>query len=83
MTYTIEFGPKAKKFMKNLPVNISLQIINKLKQIKQDPFRFLKHFEGEYYKLRIGTFRALVDVDVKEKVIFIEVFDKRGRIYKR
>ncbi|MEK6924670.1 MAG: hypothetical protein AABW71_00345 [Nanoarchaeota archaeon] len=47
-----------------------------------DPFRFLEHFEGEDYKLRIGDYRMLIDIDFKRKILFVRVFDKRGRIYK-
>ena len=83
MSFSIEWNSKALKFLNKLQKDIALRIWDKVDQIKQEPFRFLKHFEGDYYKLRIGPYRALVDVDVKEKVIFIEVFDKRGRVYKR
>lgn len=83
MNYEIEFSSRSKKFLKKLPKDISLRIIEKLKQLKQEPFRFLKHFEGAYYKLRIGNYRALIDVDFKNKIICIELLDKRERIYKR
>ena len=33
-------------------------------------------------KLRIGDYRALIDIDFENKVLIIQVFDKRGKIYK-
>jgi len=43
----------------------------------------LEHYESEkYYKLRIGDYHALIDVDFKIKELFVEVIDHRGRIYK-
>ena len=49
----------------------------------EDPFHYLEHFEGEdYYKYRIGGYRALIDINFQEKILKIQVLDKRGRIYK-
>ena len=83
MSYLIKWNPQAFKFFGNLSEDISLRIINKLEQVKEDPFRFLKHHEGDYYKLRIGDYRALIDIDFERKILFIRIFDKRGRIYKK
>ncbi len=82
MSYSIELDNQPAKFLDKLPKNIALRIIDKLEQIKEDPLRFLEHYEGNYYKIRIGDYRALIDLDFQKKIIFIRVFDKRGRIYK-
>jgi len=82
MTYSIKFSPQAKKFIRKLDKQESLRILEKFEEIKKDPFRYLEHYEGKGYKIRIGDYRSLVDVDLKEEVLFIRIFDKRGRIYK-
>lgn len=82
MTYKIILSPSANKFLNNLPKEIALRIIKKLEHIKENPFRHLEHYEGKYYKIRIGDFRFLLDIDFKNKILLIEIFDKRGRIYK-
>lgn len=65
-------------------MDISKRIVKKIKSIRENPFRYLEHFEGKnYYKIRIGIYRALIDIDFKRKIIFVQVLDKRGRIYKR
>ncbi len=83
MSYSIEWHPKAFRFLENLSVNIADRILEKLEEVKEEPFRFLQHFEGEYYKLRIGDYRALIDIDFARKILIIQVLDKRSRIYKR
>ena len=83
MSYLVKVDKKAQDFLDKLPQNISLRIINKLEQIKENPFHFLEHYEGEYYKLRIGDYRALMDIDFQRKIIWVRIIDKRGRIYKR
>jgi mRNA interferase RelE/StbE len=84
MSYSIEWKPKSFKFLEKLQEDVALRILNKLDLVMEDPFRFLEHYEGEkLYKLRIGDYRALIDVDVERKILFVQVLDKRGRIYKR
>ncbi|MBI4116223.1 type II toxin-antitoxin system RelE/ParE family toxin [Candidatus Pacearchaeota archaeon] len=83
MTYSVKLSKNAEKFLDNLQKNIALRILNKLEEIKDNPFHYLEHYEGEGYKLRIGDYRALIDVDFEKKILFVRVIDKRGRIYKR
>lgn len=82
MSYSIEWDENVLNFLKKLPKKISERLFNKIDSIKENPFHFLEHFEGDYYKLRIGDYRALVDIDFERKVIIIQVLDKRSRIYK-
>ncbi len=84
MNFSIEWGRKAFNYLRKLPKNISLRILKKLESIKGNPFHFLEHYEGEdYYKLRIGGYRALIDLDSNRNILTVQVLDKRGRIYKR
>ncbi len=56
----------------------------KLRLLKEDPFQYLEHFEGQdYYKLKVGDYRALIDVDKEQRIIFVQVLDHRSKIYKR
>jgi len=82
MGFVIEFSSNAGNFMRRLPSGVSLRIIEKFRQLGENPFRFLKHYEGDYYKFRVGDYRALIDIDFKNKILFVEVLDKRGRVYK-
>ncbi|MCK5125542.1 MAG: hypothetical protein KAR42_04740 [candidate division Zixibacteria bacterium] len=82
MSYEIRWSPQSLKILNKLPQNDAERILSKLDDITIYPFRYLEHYEGgEYYKLRIGKFRALIKVD--GKILFIEVFDKRSRIYRK
>ncbi|MDO8516679.1 MAG: type II toxin-antitoxin system RelE/ParE family toxin [Nanoarchaeota archaeon] len=83
MSFSIIFDKEAVKYLESLPSNISERIINKFEEIKENPFRYIEHYEGEYYKIRIGDYRALIDIDYSRKILFIRIIDKRGRVYKR
>jgi mRNA interferase RelE/StbE len=82
MNYSLKLDKNADKFLNGLPQNIAERIVRKLDEVKENPFRYLEHYEGKHYKLRIGNYRALIDIDFEKKVLFIRVIDKRGRIYK-
>ena len=83
MTFKVEFSNQATNFIRRLSDNIKERIKKKFKEILENPFRYLEHFEGEdCYKIRIGDYRGLIDVDFNRNILFVRVFDKRGRIYK-
>ena len=66
-----------------MPSEIISRILKKFDIMKEDPFRYLESYGGEMlYKFRIGDYRALIDVDFEKKILYVRVFDKRGRIYK-
>lgn len=84
MVYNVEFSAKAKLFIKKLQNDVSDRLIKKFKSIQLDPFRHIEHYsEKGLYKMRVGDYRALIDIDAKRKLIFVRVIDKRSRIYKR
>ncbi|GBE20551.1 hypothetical protein BMS3Abin17_01292 [archaeon BMS3Abin17] len=83
MSYKILWKPKPLKFLNRLQKDVAIRILEKIDKLKEDPFRYLEHYEGaKVYKFRIGNYRLLIDVNFKSKTLIIEVFDKRGRIYR-
>lgn len=81
MSYQVSWHPKAAKYVEKLPKYIAQRILDKFDEVAEDPFRYLEHFEGEGYKLRIGEYRALIDVDFEKRILKVRVFDLRERIY--
>ena len=82
--YSIKWNPRVIEYLEKLPEDILSRIAKKIEQIKENPFHYLEHYEGDkVYKLRIGDYRALIDVDLNNRVLYIQVIDLRSRIYKR
>ena len=81
MDYQIKWKPRPYKYLSKLEKKDRERILDKLEEVEKDPFRYLEHYEGDYYKLRVGDFRLLIDVLFERKILMIEVLDKRGRIY--
>ena len=84
MKWDIEWYSKARKNLESLPQHIRERILKYFDRVKENPFHFLEHFERKgFYKLKIGDYRAIVEIDFQNKIIKIQVFDHRNRIYKR
>ncbi|MBU2616282.1 MAG: type II toxin-antitoxin system RelE/ParE family toxin [Nanoarchaeota archaeon] len=83
MNYSVSLDKSAQDFLDKLPKNTALRIINKLEQVKANPFHYIEHYEGQYYKSRVGDYRILIDIDFQKEILWIRIIDKRGRIYKR
>lgn len=55
-----------------------------MNSIKDNPYRFVEHYEGlSYFKLRIGDYRALLDINPSFKLIEVRVVGHRSNIYKK
>ena len=72
-------------FLQKQDAHIQERLRRGLEKLKcENPFHYLEHYEGkDYYKFRIGDYRTLIDVDFENKVLKVQVLDKRGRIYKQ
>ncbi|MBS3168520.1 type II toxin-antitoxin system RelE/ParE family toxin [Candidatus Woesearchaeota archaeon] len=77
-------SPDVINFLKKQDKHIEKRLRNGLEKLKVDnPFHYLEHFEGnDFYKYRMGDYRALVDVDFQNKILRVRILDKRSRIYK-
>ncbi|MBS3064566.1 MAG: type II toxin-antitoxin system RelE/ParE family toxin [DPANN group archaeon] len=80
--YSIEFSNESKKFLRKLDKHDVDIILNKVYSLRENPFRNLKRLHGEkLWRLRIGDYRAIVDVLVSNNKIFVVRIGKRSRVY--
>lgn len=84
MNYAVKLHPHVERFLHRCERELSLRLRRKFKLLERDPFLFLEHYSGQdFHKLRIGDYRALVDVDQERKIVFVRYLDHRKRIYQR
>ncbi|MFH1307584.1 MAG: type II toxin-antitoxin system RelE/ParE family toxin, partial [archaeon] len=70
--YKLVFDKRALEQLNKLDTLIKKRIWNKLQQCKENPFRFLERLEYiSGFKLRVGDYRVIIDVDNKNKVLNI------------
>jgi len=80
--YSIELSQTSIKFLKKLNNKDSDIILNKIYSLRDNPFRFLKKLQGQkLWRLRIGDYRAVIDVIIKNNEIFIVRIGKRKNVY--
>ena len=84
LAYELIYDDKALSQLQKLPKEASTRILKKLDDTKKDPFR---HFErlktSSLYKLRVGSYRVLADIQSKLIQITVLEVDHRRRVYKR
>lgn len=84
MSYEVKWTQKSNRILNKLPKETALRIWNKTQELKENPFRYLEHYEGDNcYKFRVGDYRLLIDVNFENKILMVRILDKRSRIYKR
>ncbi len=84
--WRVFLSPDVQEFLDKQDNHIAERLQKGLDKLKTEyPFHFLEHFESNkrYYKYRIGEFRALIDADFQQKLLKVQVLDKRGVIYKK
>lgn len=80
--YNIIFEKNAIDFLNKLEPQLKERIWNKLQQCKENPFRYLEHLEEiNGFKLRVGDYRVIVDVDHYTKTMTVLKIDHRKKIY--
>ncbi len=80
--FQIELTETAKDFLKKMQKKDVEIILNKIYSIRYNPYRFLKRLQGEkLWRLRIGDYRAKVDVLVSMNKIIVVRIGHRKNIY--
>ena len=80
--FQIELTETAIDFLKKLQKKDAEIILNKVYSIRENPYRFLKRLQGEkLWRLRIGDYRAKVDVLVSMNKIIVIRIGHRKNIY--
>ncbi len=82
--YELRFDERALNAIENFPNDIKERIVKKLKQSKINPHHYFMKLSGrQEYKLRVGDYRIIADINDKEIMILVLFADHRKRVYKR
>ena len=80
--YLIQIEENAEKFLNKLDKNEKEIILRKIYSMRENPFRNLKRLQGDkLWRLRIGAYRAIVEVLVSKNKIYVVRIGKRSRVY--
>ncbi len=83
--YKLIYHKSAVKFIAKLETTSQERIVTGLKGLLSKPpegdIKNLKGHKG-LYRLRIGSYRVIFNIDHEEQIIYIEAIGNRGDIYK-
>ncbi len=84
MTYEIIFSDKALRQLKKLEKIVQGRIIAVLERIRIRPEAYVIKLVGDPgYKLRVGDYRVIMDIDNKKLTIMVLKVGHRKNIYDR
>jgi len=84
MTYEVIFSDKALKQLKKMEKNVQERIIAVLERIRIRPEAYVtKLVVDPGYKLRVGDYRVIMDLDYKDPRILVLKVGHRKNIYDR
>jgi len=82
--YTVIYDDEALQNLEKLEKKIRKRIFHKINSAKENPFHYFERLTGRNeFKLRIGDYRVIADINEKTKKISILVIDHRKNIYKK
>ena len=81
--YVIKFDCEAIDFLNSLSRNIKSRIYYKIISTKDNPHHYFEKLAGrDDYKLRVGNYRVIADIDDQAKFINVTHIGHRKNIYK-
>lgn len=82
--YEILFSESALKQLKKLEKNLQERIVSALERARVRPESFVKKLVGDPgYRLRVGDYRVIVDIDKNRLIILVIKIGHRRNIYKQ
>jgi len=84
LLYEIVFSQKAKKQLFKLERLIQERIISALERIKIRPESYITKLVGDPgYKLRVGDYRVIMDIDKSKLLVLVIKIGHRKNIYEK
>jgi mRNA interferase RelE/StbE len=83
--FTIRYSNRSKRFLKKADEVLAIRILEKIEKLREDQIiHDTKTVEGSsgLFRVRVGDYRILYEVDYKNSLIGIIKIDKRPRVYK-
>ena len=84
-TFGIEFSAQATKQGDKLPQNIRQRIIRTVRKLARDPFPpgVRKIANSDYYRLRVGDYRIIYEVQEARLVVLVVRIGHRKDVHRR
>lgn len=82
MTYEILFSDKSLKQLKKMERHVQERIIAAMERVRIKPEKYVTKLVGDPgYKLRVGDYRIIMDIDSKNLQVLVLKIGHRKNIY--
>ena len=84
MVWVVIYSKKAEKDLDKIPKEIAREIVIRMDAVAVNPYTLLIKLRGiNYYKLRVGDYRAIIQLLNKKMVVHVVKVKHRSVVYKR
>ncbi len=81
----IRYSKQAVNFLKSAEKKLITRILNKIETLKENPIqhdsKVVEGYNEKLFRIRVGDYRILYEVDYEKKQLGIVKIDKRSKIY--
>ena len=83
MAFRVEFSELAAEEFRKLDKPVRERMARKLRTVALDPARYLTRLRSvEAFKIRVGDYRAIVDVDWQQRIVDVLSVGHRSTVYR-
>jgi mRNA interferase RelE/StbE len=79
------YAPQAHRFLKKTTLPDRRRLLQKIEQLRREPIghdtKRVEGFKEKLFRVRVGSYRILYEIDHKNPLIGIVKIDKRDRAY--
>ncbi len=87
MSYKVSYTAKARKDLKNLPLDVAQRIILSINGIRDEPYAQVKKIKGTkrhpLYTYIACKYRAIIDITEDRLLIMVMEIGHRSKIYRK
>ncbi len=85
MTFNVAYSNQAEKFLKKSESLVSKRIFKKIEELSENPIihdsKTIEGSQEKLFRVRVGDYRILYEVDYKNNLIGVVKIDKRENVY--
>jgi len=84
LKFEVRYSEEAVLQMGNLEKALVVRIVRKISAVENDPFSYFERLQGrQEYKLRVGDYRVIANIDEGKRIVFIRTVGHRKNVYQR
>ena len=84
MPWQVIWSEKSVKQLEKIDKKDAQKIYDSVLECVEEPFRVvIRLTNSPFYRMRVGKYRVILDLQQNKMIIFVVEYDHRGQIYKK